>query len=339
MKQKAQRDPHAIRRIKIAGWVSTASSILILIIKFAAYNLTHSSAILSDALESIVNVTASIVALIIIRYMVEPADEEHPYGHGKLEFFSSAFEGGLIGFAALSIIYEAIQGFVKGSAIHQLDLGILVVVASGILNLFLALYLRHEGKKFNSETLQASGAHIMSDVWTTVGLFVGLGLIRLTGLIWLDSAIALLFGIQLCFSGYKIVRKSIAGLIDELDPKTLENLAKAIEKNRRPGVIDLHAVRMIRAGGFHHIEAHLVVPEYWNIAKVHDSSEEFAADIVLDYPYDGEVIFHFDPCYQSYCDVCDLLDCPIRKNEFKGLKNITLRELVKGPEPTHPVQK
>jgi len=339
MKQKAQRDPNAIRRIKLAGWVSTVSSIIILVIKFGAYYLTNSSAILSDALESIVNVTASIVALFIIRYMVEPADEEHPYGHGKLEFFSSAFEGGLIGFAALSIIYESLQGFIKGSSIHQIDLGIVVVAASGILNLLLALYLHHEGKKFNSEALQASSAHILSDVWTTLGLFLGLGLIRLTGLVWLDSAIALLFGVQLCFAGYKIVRKSIAGLIDELDPQNLQKLALAIEKNRRPGVIDLHAVRMIRAGGFHHIEAHLVVPEFWNIAKVHDSSEEFATKIIQDYPYDGEVIFHFDPCYQSYCDVCDLLDCPIRKNEFKGLKSFTLRELVKGPEPTHPIQK
>lgn len=334
IKIKPQRNLESAKKLKWASWISALASITILFIKFGAYWITHSSAILSDALEGIVNVMAALVAIVIMRMMLQPADAEHPYGHGKLEYFSSAFEGGMIVIAALLIIFESIQSYFRGFPLHQLDRGIYVVILGGLLNFVLALYLRKVGEQHKSDTLMASSAHIMSDFWTTVGLTLGLCAIWLTGKVWLDSVIAIFVGFHLCFAGYKIVRRSIAGLIDEVDKDVLEAIANAIEKNRRQGMIDIHALRVIRSGGFHHVDAHLVVPEYWEVSRVHDASNVFEQDTVKDYPFDGEIVFHLDPCRRSYCRICDVFDCPIRRDEFKNLRPFSINNITGGPQPT-----
>lgn len=318
-----------------AAWISVIASVLIFLLKVYAYRITNSAAVLSDALESIVNVIAAAVALYVIRLSAEPADENHPYGHGKAESFSSTFEGGLIFFAAVMIIAESLKALIYHEPAQKLELGLAFVGASAVLNLLLGLYLKNTGKKHQSEALQASGSHVLSDVVTTVGVMGGLVLVLLTGWSWIDPVVAILLGLQLAFSGYKIVRQSLGVLMDEQDEEALEGLAASLQKNRRLGIIDIHELRTIRAGRFHHVDAHLVVPEYWDISKVHSLGNEFEADVVHDYEFDGELAFHVDPCKKSFCSICATPDCPIRQAPFQQERPFTVKSLTGRPQPTN----
>jgi cation diffusion facilitator family transporter len=321
------RDRATIR----SAWISLGISIVLLAFKFLAYELTKSTAVLSDAIESIVNVVAAVVAVFVMRAVAEPADEEHPYGHGKLEYFSAAFEGGLIAFAALAIANEAIRSFLHGNAPKQLDVGAYIMVGAAIGNLLLGLHLRSVGRKYKSEALQASSAHVISDVWTTVGVTIGLVIIYLTNLVWVDAAVALLVAAQLGYSGYQIVRKSVGALIDEVEPQSLSELASAFEKHRENWICDIHNIKVIRSGHFHHIDGHLVVPEFWDVAKTHQLSSEFERKVVEDYPFDGEIAFHIDPCERKYCEQCPVEDCPIRAKKRITLKKFTAESITGGP--------
>lgn len=318
-----------------AAWVSTVASILIFGLKISAYKITGSTAVLSDALESIVNVIASVVALFVVRYASQPADSEHPYGHGKAESFSSAFEGGLIFFAAIMIIGESAKALIFQEPTQKMEIGLIVVGVAALLNLVLGLYLKRTGTVHHSEALRASGAHVMSDVLTTAGVMVGLGLVMLTGVQWLDPLIAIAVGLQLAFSGFKIVRGSLGILLDEQDEAILSDLTASLEKNRTPGIIDIHHLRTIRSGHFHHVDAHLVVPEYWDISHVHEVAHEFERQVVKDYNFDGELAFHLDPCKKSYCASCDVKECPIRRVPFQKARPFNVKSLTDGPHPTN----
>lgn len=316
-----------------AAWISAIASLLIFFMKIFAYKITGSTAVLSDALESIVNVIASVVALFVVRFASQPADSEHPYGHGKAESFSSAFEGGMIFFAAIMIIGEAAKALIYREPTQQLEIGLLIVGGAALVNLILGLYLKRVGTTHKSEALRASGAHVLSDVLTTVGVMVGLGLVMLTKISWLDPLIAIVVGLQLAYSGYNIVRESLGVLMDEQDENVLEGLASALNKNRAPGIIDIHHLRTIRSGRFHHIDAHLVVPEYWDISHVHEVIHAFEDDVVDNYDFDGELAFHLDPCKKSYCSVCDVDQCPIRREPFEKLRPFDVKSLTTGPQP------
>ncbi|KYG69268.1 cation transporter [Bdellovibrio bacteriovorus] len=318
-----------------AAWISAIASFLIFALKMGAYRITGSTAVLSDALESIVNVVASLVALYVVRFAAQPADHEHPYGHGKAESFSSAFEGGLIFFAALMIIYESIKALIYHEPTQQLEIGLLVVAVAALLNLGLGLYLKHIGKTHHSDALKASGAHVISDVLTTAGVMVGLGLVLLTDLQWIDPVVAILVGLQLAYSGYKIVRESLGILMDEQDEEILEDLTDVLAKCREPGVIDIHHLRIIRSGRFHHVDAHMVIPEYWDIVKAHDLIHRYESCVVAAYKFDGELAFHLDPCKKSYCRACDVLTCPIRQQPYESLRPFTVKSLTDGPRPTN----
>lgn len=299
-----------------AAKYSLVISFIVLALKAIGFKLSGSNAIFSDALETLINILTAGTALWVISYVNKPADEDHPYGHGKVEFFSAAFEGGLIIFAAFTIILESLQSFRNGSPLFDLDLGILFIFIASIFNALMAIYLKKIGNKNNSETLLASSAHLMSDVYTTVGVIIGLLLVKMTGIKWIDSAISLLVAVHLIFEGYKIIRKSISGLTDELHAESLEDLSKSIQKNLVPGVINIHNLRSIRSGNFHHIDAHLIVPQFWDVALVHRVTHDFEAAVVKDYPFEGEFAFHLDPCAQNYCSKCSVEPCPIRKAPF-----------------------
>ncbi|XGC81188.1 cation diffusion facilitator family transporter [Bdellovibrio bacteriovorus] len=318
-----------------AAWVSVIVSLLVFLFKVGAYRITGSTAVLSDALESIVNVIASAVALFVIRFAAIPADRNHPYGHGKAESFSSAFEGGLIFFAAIMIIGESAKALFYHEPPQKLETGLWVVGAAAIVNLLLGLYLKRVGITHKSEALKASGAHVMSDVLTTVGVMVGLALVLITGQAWIDPVIAILVGAHLAYSGYKISRESLGVLMDEQDESVLANLAASIRKNRKPGVIEIHNLRIIRSGRFHHVDAHLVVPEYWDVAEVHSFTHNYESEVVRDYEFDGELAFHLDPCKKSYCQICDMPNCPIRQLPFQELRLPTVKSLTGGPRPTN----
>lgn len=319
---------------KTLRWASIASvlvSIFVLSFKTLAYYKTNSQAVLSDALESIVNVIASLVALWMIHGSTAPADDQHPYGHGKLEYFSAAFEGGLVCFAGIMIIAEALKALVAREAVANFEAGFLYSIIASLANLALGLYLKHIGKKHHSAALDSSGTHVLSDLWTTAGSLIGLGLVWLTGLLWIDAGVAILMAIYLLLSGYKVVRAAIGGLLDELDQESLKRLAQTIEKNRFPGIIDIHQTRMIRAGRFHHIDAHVVVPEFWDVSEAHHQTNLFEHKVVHEYHLEGEIAFHLDPCLKAYCAQCDLEPCPIRSSAFEKRSNITAESLTQKP--------
>lgn len=317
-----------------AAKISVGASLLIFLLKAYAYKVTQSQAVMSDALESIINVLAAGVALWVIRFASQPADYEHPYGHGKAEYFSSAFEGGMIFFAALMIVIESAKALLYNEPVRELEMGLLIVGGASVLNLVLGFYLKHIGKTHHSEALKASADHVLSDVWTTLGVMVGLGLVLLTKLTWLDPLVAMLVGANLAFSGFKIVRKSLGGLLDEVDESTLVQLSASLEKNRVPEIIDIHHLRIIRSGRFHHVDAHVAVPEYMDIARLHSEIHEFERRVVANYPFDGEIAFHIDPCKKSYCPTCSVVDCPIRQASFQSLRPWTVKSLTAGPHPT-----
>lgn len=322
------------RILKVASRWSFAVSITVLGIKTFAFSITKSQAVLSDALESIVNVVASLLALWVIHEALAPADDEHPYGHGKLEYFSAAFEGGLVCFASLMIAGEAIQALWKGVTLNNLDTGIYLVSFASLLNLVLGLSLLKVAKKHNSDALKSSGLHVLSDLWTTLGAIVGILLVMWTGQVWIDAATAIIMAFLLLWAGYKIVRRALGALLDEHDMTTLEELAKVFNKNQRQGLIDLHNLKVIRSGRFHHVDAHLVIPEFWDIDTAHKFSNLLEYDIVNDYPFDGEIAFHLDPCGKNYCDHCDMKNCPIRKTEFKNKFEFTAKDLISGAKFT-----
>lgn len=323
------------RKLFRAAKISFAVSLLIMLIKFGGYYLTGSKAVLSDALESIVNVLASFAALVVMRMVAEPADEEHPYGHGKLEYFSAAFEGGLISFASLLIAAEALTALLQRKTVDRIDQGIVVIATAALGNLILGFFLRRQGSRLRSEAILASSAHVLSDVWTTLAAIAALAVISLTGWWWVDSSVAFLMAGYLAFNGYRIVRRSVGGLMDERDPQVVKEIGTILEKNRFPGLIDVHGLKVIRSGRFHHIDAHLVMPRFWDVQRAHQAGEKYEKNVVNAYPYEGEIAFHVDPCDAKYCRFCRLPDCPVREQAFEKEKSFASLELTKYPAQDH----
>lgn len=326
-------------RIRLrAALLSLVVATLMLAAKYQAYRMTGSTAVLSDALESIVNVLAAVFALGGLLFAGRPADRNHPYGHGKIEFFSAAFEGGLIAFASILIVYEAVRSLLAGPDVRQIGLGLLIVLGSALVNLALGLYLVRTGRRYVSLTLIADGQHVLADVWTSAGIVVGLGLVHLTGRAWLDPVVALLVALWLMATGFRLVRHAAGGLLDEEDPVLLKQVLNALQKYVGGGVIRVHHLRAIRSGRFQHVEAHLVVPEFWSVEHAHDLSEDVATRVMRDLGAEGEMVFHTDPCHRIYCAVCDLEDCPIRREPFIKQTPLTLEEAVQPDMPRSSAQ-
>lgn len=318
---------------KTAGAFSVVFSAALLGLKFWAYYLTGSEAVFSDALESVVNVVAAAFALMVIYYSARPADESHPYGHGKAEFFSAGFEGGLVALGGAVIIAKALSALFIGFELQNISQGLYLTALAGFLNLGLGLGLIKVGKNIHSDALIASGHHAASDFWTSAVVVAGLGMVSLTGVKLLDPMCALGVGLYLTVTGSKILRKSMAGLLDETETPHLEKLVEALEENREAGIIQAHHTRVIRSGPYHHIDMHIVVPEFWNVKYAHDCTEDYESKVIRQYPHDGEIHFHIDPCRQRYCKSCDIAECPIRLEEFRSRRPFALADLVSPTEP------
>lgn len=321
------------KRTRSAAAMSLGVGLVLLVFKFWGFRMTGSQAVFSDAMESIVNVVAAGVAIVVVIVAARPADKDHPYGHGKIEFFSAAFEGGLIAFAAAMICVEAVQALLSNNQVQELNFGIAVVLGAGFANLLLGLYLLRSGRKNRSLALVASAEHLLSDFWTSAGVAIGLLLVSLTGLNWLDPVMALIVGLMLAKTGIQLVRRSAGGLLDEEDRDILGNLADIIGKKRTDGIIQVHHCRVIRSGKYHHIDAHVVIPEFWDVAKAHQATDTFESVVIGAYPNDGEIHFHVDPCRQAYCRFCDVKDCPIRRKPFEKRRLVTIDELTNPNEP------
>jgi cation diffusion facilitator family transporter len=315
-----------------AGRISLLVAGVLLVVKFRAFQLTGSTAVLSDALESIVNVVAAAFALVGLWFAAQPADRNHPYGHGKVEFLAAAFEGGLIAFAAMLIVWESAHALVYGVEIRKLDAGILLVGGAGLANGALGFFLLRAGRQLRSLTLVADGQHVLSDFYTSVGLVLGLVLVRVTGLAFLDPLIAILVALLLLRTGAKLVRTAAGGLLDEEDPELVDKLVELLSMQFGQGVIRVHHLRAIRAGSVPHISAHLVVPEFWSVERAHDLAERVAVAVQEQLP-EGQIEFHTDPCHRSYCSMCDVEACSVRRQPFSGRPPLSADEAVRPDLP------
>lgn len=328
------RDPADDARIRVrAGLTSLAVSLVLLGAKFWAYRLTGSTAILSDALESIVNVVAALFALSALAFAGRPADRSHPYGHGKVEFISAAFEGGLIAFAAVLIIYEVVRAMLRGPELRDLDTGLVIVLGAGLVNLALGWFLVRTGRRHGSVALVADGQHVLADFWTSIGIVAGLGLVRVSGMAWVDPLVAIVVALNLLRMGFRLVRHAAGGLLDEEDTALLTRLLEVLRGHVGQGIIRVHHLRAIRAGSVHHVDAHLVVPEFWSVDQAHGVAEDLSRRVIRELGIDGELVFHTDPCHRAYCAMCDLDDCPVRREPFGGRPLLTLEEAVQPDLP------
>lgn len=297
--------------------IAIASSVL-LIVKFTAYYITHSVSILTDALESIVNVVAAFIGLYSLYVSAKPRDMDHPYGHGKAEFVSAAVEGTLIFSAGAIIIYSGVRNLFIAQTLQKIDLGICLVGATAIINWVLGYFSLQQGRKNDSLALIASGRHLQTDTYSTFGIMLGLVLIIFTGYTWIDGAIAIAFGVFIIYTGYTIIRKSLAGIMDEADMDLLKNMVAVLNANRRDAWVDLHNLRVIKYGNILHVDCHLTVPWYFNINQSHEEIDVLGNLIRKDFGESLELFVHSDGCEYFQCPICDKKACPVRQHSFEN---------------------
>lgn len=269
--------------------------------KFYAWHLTGSSAILSDALESIINVVAGGFALAAVIASARPPDHDHPYGHGKIEFFSAGFEGALIILATFGIFKVGLEHLLHPQPLPHLGVGLLVLLGTAVTNLLLGLVLLKLGKKTESLVLEAAGQHILTDVYTSGGVLLGLLLAHLSGWYWLDGTIACLVGVNILRTGLRLVRRSFAGLMDAMDPDLLQRVVELINKNRRPNWIDIHRLRVWRSGRHVHIDLHLILPGDLPLDDAHAEAGYLEDALAAGFEGHAGVLVHMDPCIDAAC--------------------------------------
>lgn len=298
---------------RIILW-SVVISIVLLAVKFYSYILTGSNAILTDALESIVNVVASFFALYSIRLSAVPRDKNHPYGHGKIEFFSAGIEGALIIVAGIFILYQSLYALLFPQPLMELLLGMVLIGFSGLVNGVLGFILQKKGKELNSITLEADGKHISTDAISSFMLIFGIAIIYFTGWYVLDSIISALFAFYIMYNGYFLVRKSVAGLMDESNPQSINKAVRILNKHRQINWIDIHNMRVQQYGGDSHIDLHLTLPYYYDLIQGHSCVHEVEEVLKENLPGKIEVFVHADPCIPDpCCHYCQVSDCPVRQ--------------------------
>lgn len=290
--------------------------IILFVGKIIAWKLTASDAVFSDAMESIVNVISAFMGLYSLHLASKPKDEDHPYGHGKVEFVTSGIEGALIAIAGIMIIYEGINSLITGKILGKLDWGIAIIAATAIINYILGYISIKKGEKENSLVLISSGKHLQSDTITTFGVVISLIIVYFTNIFWIDSAVALGFGLYIIFIGYKIVRKSLRGIMDEQDPELLNSIIQLLEKNRKTEWIDIHNMKIQQFGSSLHIDAHITLPYYYSLREAHQEMENVIILLAKNTKRTVEFNFHMDDCKTISCPVCQIMNCPVRELPF-----------------------
>ncbi len=311
--------------------VVALSSVLLLGVKVLAFVLTASVAILTDALESIVNVVASLISLYSLTVSARPRDHNHPYGHGKIELVSASIEGILILLAGVLIIYESVDRLIHPQDLNALDYGIILIAGAGLANYLLGVLCLRTGKRNGSLALVASGHHLQSDAYSTIGILIGLFLLVITGLAWIDSAVAILFGGIIVFTGIRILRSTVAGIMDEADMSLLKKVIVVLYTNKRENWVDLHNLRIIKYGKILHLDAHLTVPWYLNITEAQEEITAMENIIVKKFGESIELFIHSDGCQDFSCRICRKASCKVRQHPFEqdipwDLKNVTQNE-------------
>ena len=290
--------------------------VILFIGKLIAWHLTNSDAVFSDAMESIVNIISAFMGLYSLYLASQPKDENHPYGHGKVEFVTSGIEGSLIIFAGIIIIVEAVDSLLHTNALKKLDYGIFIVLGTAIANYIMGYISIQKGKKENSIVLLSSGKHLQSDTITTIGVVLSLILVYFTQIFWIDAAVALLFGSYIIFVGYKIVRKSLSGIMDEADPDLLSAVVEVLQRDRKKEWIDIHNMKIQQYGSGLHIDAHITLPWYNDLRSSHQEMENIIKTLVAETERNVEFNFHMDDCKPHSCEICEL-ECVHRQHSFK----------------------
>ena len=303
-------------------------SILLFFAKMVAWFLTNSVAILTDALESTVNVVAGLIGLYSLSVSAKPRDMDHPYGHGKAEFISAAVEGTLIMVAGIIIIYEAVSNLLHPATLKKLDWGILLVAATALVNYIAGSYCVKVGRKNSSLALIASGKHLRSDTYTTIGIVAGLILLYYTEVIWIDSAVAIIFAFIIIYTGYRIIRTSLAGIMDQADEQLLKELIVSLNENRNANWIDLHNLRIIKYGAVLHMDCHLTVPWYFNVHQAHDEVDDLSGLVRKKFGESVELFVHSDGCLDFSCPICIKSDCPVRKHPLVEKVDWTMENIL-----------
>ncbi len=286
----AQQRPSLIRY----AWLSIAASIVIICLKGYAYWVTDSVGLLSDALESIVNLVSACVALVVLTIAARPADDDHPYGHDKAEYFSSGLEGGLILVAAIGIAAAAVERLLHPRALEQIGVGLAVSLVATVINFVVARVLLSAGRGHDSITLEADGHHLMTDVWTSIGVIVGVGAVALTGWSWLDPAVALAVAANIVWTGGMLLRRSTLGLMDTALPASELDVIKAVLERYRSEGIAYHALRTRRAAARRFVSMHVLVPGLWTVQRGHDLLERVEDEIREQLP-NTTMTIHLEP--------------------------------------------
>lgn len=299
------------RRLTLVS-LSLLIGAILMAIKFYAYSLTRSSAILSDALESIINVAACTFALGSILLAARPPDESHPYGHGKIEFFSAGFEGALIIMAAFGIFKTGIPRLFDPAPLEHLNFGLVLLIGAGVINFLLGISLIRTGRQTDSIILVADGKHLLTDVYTTLGVVLGLVLVKTTGWLWLDGLIACIVGLNILATGFSLVRQSFQGLMDAADQRILKGLSELLITNRKANWVDIHQLRVWKSGDHAHIDMHLVLPRDCSLEQAHAEAKEVENIVIEHFKGRASALIHMDPCIDDDCPVCRQNECRLR---------------------------
>jgi cation diffusion facilitator family transporter len=299
------------------GLLSLVVSIVLVATKFYAYRLTRSQAVLTDALESIINVATSGFALYSLYLAGLPKDENHPYGHGKVENLSLGFEGGLIFMAGAFILYSATKSFIHPHPVARPDWGILLLASTAVVNLGVGLLLVRTGKRLNSVALVGDGQHLYIDALTSIVSSAALVLVAATGVVRFDSGAALLLGGFILVNGWRMVRRSVSGLMDETDTAVVTEVIAELQAHRRAPWIDVHNLRVQRYGANLHIDCHMQMPYYFTLEEVHSQLFDIEELIRARFAVEVEMFVHADPCTFAACSLCLMADCPVRMHPFK----------------------
>jgi cation diffusion facilitator family transporter len=301
---------------KKAALISLGIGFMMFFGKIGAYYLTGSAAVLSDALESVVHIVATSFAFYSLHLSTKPADKEHPYGHGKIEFFSAGFEGAMIIIAAFSIIAYAVRDIVFPREISSLDVGAGIITAASVINLLLGLYLIRTGRKTKSLILIADGKHVMTDSITSFGAVAALVLVLVTGIKIFDPIVAIILALNILWTGKHLVRESIGGLMNETDDKIIDSIADDLEEKRKnfPDWIDVHRLRYWKSGDKYMVDFHLIVPYYKSVSESHQTVDTLEREVINALKTkEVESLIHLDPCNPKCCHICNMPECPVRK--------------------------
>ena len=314
---------------KRAAIISLVVGFSMFFFKISAYLLTGSSAIFSDAAESVVHVLATSMALYSIILSSRPADDSHPYGHGNVEYFSAGIEGILIAFAAIFIIYEGVVAIIEGPELQQLGIGAIVITFASVVNLLLGKFLIQTGKKTNSLTLIADGKHVLTDSITSFGVIIAVLLVIITDIQILDPIIAILVALNILFTGWKLIRESIGGSMNEVKPETLKKLSDKLISIKKEYWIDIHELRFWHSGDKVFIDFHLILPYYFNIKQTHEEENLIEAEIQNEFPL-ADLKLHLDYCIPQLCRFCSYNECEVRSENKTVQFDWNMNKLIGG---------